>query len=185
MFVDVSALLCALSIRFLDLFQDNKSLGKDALKFAKNFQISVDHSDTTSVGTKEDWFPMGHILKEFGQSVQDFKTMDDALAAVRHLCAQNRSEHGYEEKPEFLDEKFPQFSRFWFVFSLGKVQQHTSHVQKNLQQDVDLKNLDQLEKAKVFMEGLGFSEGSGSSSVQVENEKVAELTKAVELLKLS
>ena len=42
-----------------------------------------------------------------------------------------------------------------------------------------------VESAKVFMEGLGFSEGSGSSGVQVENEKVAELTKAVGLLKLS
>jgi len=169
----------------LDLFQDNKNTGKDSLKFAKTFAISLDHNDITSVGTKEDWYPMGHILKEFGQSVQDFKSMDEALAAVRHLCAQNREEHGYEEKPESLDAKFPQFSRFWFVFSLGKEQKHTSNVQKKLAQDVDLKNIKMLETAKVFMEGLGFSEGSDSSGVQVENEKVAELTKAVELLKLS
>ena len=64
-------------------------------------------------------------------------------------------------------------------------QKHTSNVQKKLAQDVDLKNIKMLDTAKVFMEGLGFSEGSDSSGVQVENEKVAELTKAVELLKLS
>ncbi len=113
------------SIRFLELFQDNKSLGKDALKFVQNFNMSVDHQDTTRVGKKADYHPMGFILKEFGQGVHDFKTMDEAVAAVRHLCAKNIQEHGYEEKPEILDEKFPQFSRFWHVWSLGKVEEHT------------------------------------------------------------
>ncbi len=107
-------------IRFLDLFQDNKLMGKDSLKFAKVFEVKLDHVDTTTIGSKEDYFPMGDILQKHGSKLSDFKTPQDALEAVRHLCAKNREQHGYEEKPEKVDEKFPQFSEFWFVFSLGK-----------------------------------------------------------------
>ncbi len=183
----MSAPLHALIIRFLSLFQDNKSLGRDALKFAKTFSMSVDHDDTTSVGTREDWYPMGIILKEFGHSVKDFDSVDDALNAVRYLCAQNKAEHGYEDKPESIDARFPQFSRFWFVKSLGKTEQHKSIVQKKLQQTVDLKGVAQLEQAKIFMEGLGFTDVQPGSSCsgQIENEKATELKKHVELVKLS
>ena len=59
-----------IGIRFLDLFQDNKSFGKDALKFAKTFSMGVKHNDVTTVGTKEDYFPMGQILAEYGQSLK-------------------------------------------------------------------------------------------------------------------
>ena len=172
-------------IRFLDLFQDNKGLGKDALKFVKTFKLAVDHTDTTAFGSNEDWYPMGKILHHFGQSVSDFTTMDECLAAVRHLCAENRRQQGYEEKPEAIDEKFPQFSRFWFVFSLGVKKVHTQNVVKKLEGIADLKTVAQLEQGKMFMEGMGFDEGVASGSGQIENEKAAELKKALELLKLS
>ena len=175
-----------IGIRFLDLFQDNKALGKDALKFAKNFQMSVDHNDVTTVGTKEDFFPMGVILGAYGQGIKDFSTIKEALAATRHLCTLNMAEHGYEEKTEHLDEQFPQFSRFWFVMSKGKTMEHKQIVAKKLEQQVDLKSLVQLQEAKLFMEGMGFQEQEpGKSSVEVENVKATELKKSVELLKLS
>lgn len=82
-----------LSLRFLDLFQDSRCLGKDALKFAKSFQIAVGHQDNTTVDTKEDWFPMGDILKLFGSNANDYKDVGEALSATRHLCALNRAEH--------------------------------------------------------------------------------------------
>jgi len=146
----------------------------------------VTHDDVTTVGTKEDWYPMGVILQSFGQKVSDFSDTNEALGAVRHLCAQNQQEHGYGEKPELLDDKFPQFSRFWFVMSLGKKQENKQNVKKQLEQHVDLKNLKQLEEAKVFMEGMGYKEGEpSSSSVQLENAKAMDLKKEVELLKSS
>ena len=161
-------------------------MGKDALKFAKNFQVSIDNNDTTTVGTSEDWYPLGVILQSYGKSVKDYPSTDDALAAVRHLCEQNRAEHGYEEKPEQLDEKFPEFSRFWFVMSLGKKKENQQNVQKKLSQQVDLKNMGQLEQAKCFMEGLGWKdEEAGTSSVKIENAKAGDLKKTVELLKFS
>ena len=168
------------------MFQDNKSLGKDALKFAKSFKMGVEHTDDTAVGNKEDWYPMGKILEAFGMGFKDFKTNEEALEAVRHLCAQNRKEHGYDVKQELLDETYPQFSRFWFVMSLGKKKVHKQSVSKQLLQNTDLKNLKQLEEAKLFMEGMGFDEVKdepGKASGHVENVKAADLKKAVEMLK--
>ena len=166
------------------MFQDNKGLGKDALKFAKTFAVTVDHKDRTQCGTMEDWYSMGHILGEHGQRVTDFKSVEDALAAVRHLCAKNAEEHGYAPKPECLDESFLQFSKFWFIFSLGKTTLHVSDTTKKLEQSSDLKTLAQLDQAKLFLEGMGFEATGASSTVKIENEKATGLKKLVELLKL-
>ena len=125
-----------IGIRFLDLFQDNKSLGRD-------------NNDVTTVGTREDYFPMDQILAGYGQTLKDFTNESDALEAVRHLCAQNRAEHHYEEKPEMLDEKYPTCNGFWFVMSTGKTQEHAQTVSKNQEQQVDLENLAQLEEAQL------------------------------------
>ena len=83
-----------------------------------------------------------------------------------------------------MDEKFPQFSEFWFVFSLGKKSEWQQTTTKQLEQKVDLNNMKQLEQAKVFMEGIGFSDTAGASSVKIENAKFSELQKQVELMKL-
>ena len=153
-----------IGIRFLDLFQDNKSLGQDASKFVKTFS-------------------MGQILAECGQSLKDSTNECDALEAVRHLCAKNRAEHHYEEKPEMLDKKYPGFSGSWFVKSMCKTQEYVQTVSKNLGQQVDLKNLAQLEEAKLFMEGMGLNKEKSTSRVQVEHPKADGLTKKNELLK--
>ena len=160
-------------------------MGKDSIKFAKTFQVSLTHTDTCTVGSVEDYYPMGTILEKFGYSVQDFETVDKAMAAVRHLCEKNREEHGYGVKAEILDEKFPQFSRFWFVESKGKQESHTQHTVKKLEQEGEIKNLAQLQQAKMFMEGRGCAEGSGESSVKIENLKHVEIMKCVELMKSS
>jgi hypothetical protein len=166
------------------LFQDNKGSGKDALKFAKDFQLTINHTDTTTVGPKEDFYPAGAILKEFGHSFADFKDADEALAAVKHLCDQNKAEHGYEEKTPYIDDKFPQFSKFWFVKSLAKTHEHAQLTAKELKQNCPLKNVGQLEQAKLFMEGMGFNEEASTSNVKIENEKAGGLKKEVELIKL-
>ena len=90
-------------MRFLQIFQENKHLGRDALKFTKTFSVSVVHDDVTKIATKEDWFPMGTILGHYGSKVPDYKDMEAALTAVRHLCAKHQQEHGYEPKQEDIE----------------------------------------------------------------------------------
>ena len=179
--------MCALNIRFLQLFQDNKELGKFANTFfAKTFSMELTNEHTIQIETKEDYYPIGVILKHFGQSVSDFKTMDECMAAVRHLCAENRKFQGGDEKPEIIDAKYPQFSRMWFIFSLGLTKTHTQKTEKRLEGVTDLKNLAQLEQAKVFMEGMGIEDDENpQSGAQIEGEKTGELKKTLELLKLS
>ena len=64
------------------LFQDNKHLGKDSLKFTKQFAVKVHTEDETEVGQKEDWFTASQILKGHGMSPTDFKDTAEAVAAV-------------------------------------------------------------------------------------------------------
>jgi hypothetical protein len=108
------------------------------------------------------------------------------MTAVRHLCAENRKFQGGDEKPEIIDAKYPQFSRMWFIFSLGLTKTHTQKTEKRLEGVTDLKNLAQLQQAKIFMEGMGIEDAENlTSGTHIEGEKVAELKKTLELLKLS
>ena len=168
------------------MFQDNKHLGKDALKFVKTFQVSVEHTDRVVIGTQEDWYTAGALLKDNGLTWSDYKTPKEALDVVRHICAKNKAEHGYDAKPEEIDDTYPELSKFWFVKSKGKTKTHLQDVAKKLEQCSDLKSLDQLEQAKLFMEGMGYQgEGVSSSNVKIESEKIVELKQTTELLKLS
>ena len=94
-------------MRFLELFEDNKPLGKNSLKFAKTFTISLSHDSVTEVGHKEDYFTVGQILREHGQEIRDFENPKAALAAVRHLCKKNAKDQGYNPKPEAIDTESP------------------------------------------------------------------------------
>ena len=178
-------------MRFLQIFQENKHLGRDALKFTKTFSVSVVHDDVTKIATKEDWFPMGAILEHYGSKVSDYKDMEAALTAVRHLCAKNQQEHGYTPKKEDIDEQFPQFSKFWFIFSLGKKEVHEQKQSKQLEGYTDVNSKAEVDKAKLFMEGLGYQESGcsstpgGEASVKIEHEKYQALCKNLELLKFS
>jgi hypothetical protein len=177
----------ALNIRFLNLFQDNKGQGKDALKFAKTFSISIQHNDQHKTGSEEDYYPMGTILWKFGKRLSDYKTTEEALAATRHLVKENQVYNAdTSNKPEMIDEKFPEFSKFWYVFSKGLQKTHTQNTEKKLEGVGDLKTVAMLEQGKMFMEGLGFNEvpvdGDGA---KIENAKAADLKKKLELLKLS
>ena len=165
------------------MFQEDKFKGKDALKFVKNFECALEHQDKTTIKQREDMFPIGLILAEYGQKVQDFPSVEKALAAARHLCKLNRQEHGYEEKPEFIDKEFPQFSKLWFVFTSGRETENAQVVSKKLHQNAPVKTTSQLEQAKVFMEGMGFDEEVGSggdASASIEHARNAELQQAIE-----
>ena len=68
--------------------------------------MTCSNEDTTEVGSNEDYFPAGKILNEHGCSWKDFKEPEEALARVRHLCALNSKEHGYEPKAATLTNNF-------------------------------------------------------------------------------
>ena len=174
--------------RFLNFFNNDKNLGKDALKFHKQFEVAVIHSDTTTVGGVEDMCPMNVILEKCGgRKVHEYPSLEEAMTHVRHLCAINQKEYGYEVKDEAIDEAFPQFSKFWYKFSLGKQEKHVSTETKHLSAKGDVKTLGQLAAAKVFMEGMGYDEGyekADDSGVTIESVLYGELKQKVELIRL-
>ena len=135
--------------------------------------MHVTAEDTTEVGSNEDYFPAGKILQEHGFKWKDFKDSEEALERVRHLCARNQNDYGYEPKAEMIDDVYPEFSKFFFCFSLGKKQLHLGSQNKELSGSSGLKDIKQLEQAKAFFEGLGF-DGDGAaeeSTVKIENAK--------------
>ena len=174
--------------RFLNFFNNDKHLGKDALKFHKSFEVTVKHADVTSVGGVEDMYPMNVILEKCGgRKVHEYPSVDHAITHVRHLCAINQRDYGYEAKEEAIDEVYPQFSKFWYKCSLGKEEKNISSQSKELVAKGEVKTLGQLSAAKVFMEGMGFDEAADQaddSSVKIESVLYAELKQRVELLRL-
>ena len=174
--------------RFLNLFNNDKHLGKDALKFHKSFEVSVKHRDETSVGCVEDMFPMNTILEKCGgRRVHEYLNVDEAITHVRHLCAINQRDYGYEAKEEKIDEVFPEFSKFWYRFSLGKEEKNISTQSKELIAKGDVKTTAQLAAAKIFMEGMGYDETADqadASTVVIESALFTELKQKVVLLRL-
>ena len=147
--------------------------------------MQVTAEDTTEVGSTEDYFPAGKILQEHGFKWKDFKDSEEALARVRHLCARNQNDHGYEPKAEVIDDVYPEFSKFFFCFGLGKTQTHLGSQKKELSGSSNLKDMKQLENAKAFFEGLGFDGDAGAdeSTVKIENAKYQELKKELDAAK--
>jgi len=174
--------------RFLNFFNTDKHLGKDALKFHKSFEVTVRHADVTSVGCTEDMFPMNTILERCGgRKVHEYPSVEAAMTHVRHLCKVNQQDWGYADKDELIDEEYPEFSKFWFKFSLGKEEKNISTQQKELSAKGDVKTIGQLAATKIFMEGMGYDETADQaddSSVVIESALYAELKQRVELLRL-
>jgi hypothetical protein len=181
---------CALVCRFLSAFQDNKGNTKGFLKFTRTFTMTVTHTDKAFVTRQEDWFSMGDILVRSGISrgIKHYPNTQEALDAVRYLCKKNAEEEKYTRlnKHERLDEKYPEFSKFWFVFDSGKTTVAETKTEKQLNQDADLKG-DQLDQVKdIFMEGCGYQDESEKhSEVTIVNEKSRELNKQLELMRQS
>ena len=154
----------------------------------KEFMVQITHLDEVKSGKVEDYFTMGQILEVYGQRTQDFKNINEALAATRHLCKKNAEDYGYAEKPEYIDKAFPQFSKFWFVKSNGKTTTNISVTQKQLSQAGELKSVSQLKDAMVFMEGVGYDKDAaieGHAAGKIANVKHEALIKQVELLKMT
>ncbi len=176
--------------RFLELFQADKGLGKDALKFVKEFHMTVSCDTATTIAFNEDYYSMGEILDKFGKRMSEFPSVDDALTAVRHLCAINQAEYEYEKKAERIDEEFPEYSKFWYRFSKGKYDENKTTCSNVLRQRSEINTSRQLEQSKLIMESVALGKIAGEIeqpkvvSLKWEEEPGAELQQNVRMLKL-
>ena len=167
------------------MFEEHKDKKGNGIKTMKEFLVQITHTETVSTGSIEDWMTMGRILKEHGLGMKDFKDEQEALAAVRHICAQNAEQHNYTPKEESLDDKFMVFSKFWYVIDKGRDSTSTGTTNKTMQATGQIKNAAQLAEGMVFMEGLGFQDTKAIGEPQVVNVKAEALGKQLELLKTS
>ena len=176
--------------RFLEIFEAGKALGKDGLKFMKDFQMKVSCDTATTIAFNEDYYSMGEILDKFGKRMSEFPSVDDALTAVRHLCAINEAEYEYEKKAERIDEEFPEYSKFWYRFSKGKHDENKTTCSNVLRQRSEINTSRQLEQSKLIMESVALGKIAGEIeqpkvvSVKWEEEPGAELQQNVRMLKL-
>ena len=131
----------------------------------------------------DDYFSVGEILSFFGSNIDSFEDKKQALARASYLCERNQQEHGYEKHAPCLDDKFPEYSRFFFRKSKGRTVAWEQDEQKQLSGEVGLKNLKQLEEAKVFLEGHGLGDQVETPGVQVANVKYGELQESTAVLK--
>ena len=156
----------------------------------KNFEMKVSCDTATTIAFNEDYYSMGEILDKFGKRMSEFPSVDDALTAVRHLCAINQAEYEYEKKAERIDEKFPEYSKFWYRFSKGKHDENKTTFSNVLRQRSEIKTWRHLEQAKLIMEGAALGEITGEivqpkvASVKWAEEPGAELQRNVRMLKL-
>ena len=156
----------------------------------KNFQMKVSCDTATTIAFNEDYYSMGEILDKFGKRMSEFPSVDDALTAVRHLCAINQAEYEYEKKAERIDEKFPEYSKFWYRFSKGKHDENKTTCSNVLRQRSEIKTWRHLEQARLIMEGAALGEIAGEivqpkvASVKWAEEPGAELQRNVRMLKL-
>lgn len=167
------------------MFEDHKDKKGNGIKTMKDFLVQINHTETVSTGSIEDWMTMGRILKEHGLGMKDFKNEQEALAAVRHICAQNAEQHNYAPKEEALDDKFMVFSKFWYVIDKGRDSTSTGSTLKLMKATGQIKNAAQLAEGMVFMEGLGFQDDKEIGEPKIENVKAEALGKQLELLKTS
>ena len=176
---------CALVCRFLACFQENKGKDKDALKFVKTFSMKVKNTETVQLSQNAKWCSIGTILECEGikGGFQDYDNFEEALAAVRHLCAINRETHRYDEQPEQLDATHPEFSRFWYVIQGAKTSVVEDLTEKQLKQECDLKDGQTKQVQDMFMEGMGYQDTDTSTVVAIKSAKSIELDKALELIK--
>ena len=176
--------------RFIELFEAGKALGKDGLKFTKDFQMKVSCDTATTIAYNEDYFPMGEILEKFGKRMAEFPTVDDALKAVRHLCDVNQAEYEYEKKAERIDEEFPEYSKFWYKFSKGKYDENKTTCSNVLRQRNEIKTCRHLEQSKMITDGASLGDMAGKieqpkvASVKWEEEPGTEILQNVMMLKL-
>ena len=98
--------------RFLKQFEENGSgAGKDALKFASSFHKSLEFNDTTTLKQVEDYFSVGEILAFNGNSLSNFKTVNDAVKDAQYLVKKNMDANGWteEDHPPEMDEEKPEY----------------------------------------------------------------------------
>jgi len=171
--------------RFLSAFETNGGKA-GALKYLSTFTMTVTHTDLVEVGSTSDYRSVGQILNLHGMGFKDYPNIKEAVEGVEYLVKKNRDQFDWceETSPPAIDNERPQFSRYWYVHSLGRKDTAEQETKKQLTGVAQLKNVQQLKASLGFMEGMGF-ENAPSSSLEIQNANYAVLMTAVESLKSS
>ena len=170
--------------RFIKQFADGGSgTGKDSLKFAQSFAMSLAHEDKTVVEQTEDYLSVGQILQFEGQSLGNFPSMAMALEDCKYLVKKNARLHCWDEleHPAELDEEKPEYSKFWYVKGHGKKTSWSQVEKKELQGEAALKGAKQLADGTKFLECLGFEQAVEVTAIA--NVKHELMTKELETVK--
>ena len=170
--------------RFIAAFVEaGEGKEKGSLKFAYKFSQTLEHTESTSVSSNEEYRTPGEILSLVGRSFKDFNSTRQAIVDVEYLVAKNAEEFEWspEEFPAKIDTVKPEYSRYWYIKSNGKTQSFNQIQKKKFEGEAMVKGVKQMEGTMNFMEGLGFA--GDSSNVNIESVKHAELMKVCATLK--
>ena len=183
---DVAVYMYPCICRFLELFDLNKGSGKDALKFAKSFQISVEHQDVTTIGQNSNTLTIARVLELGGLPYSSFPDPEEAKKCAVHMCKKNAllMEYTFQE-PEW-DTTFPHLSTVFYIESKGKDTSAQQVTSKKLTGNAALQTTAQISDANIFLEGQGFQEDLAiAEGVQVVNVKKEEIEKKLASLQLT
>ena len=163
------------------MFDQNKNMGKDSLKFHRQFTISLEHREASQLKKNECQRTFAQILELNGMKWESFPGPEEAIKCVDHICKKNAEKHCYKYVEPQVDEAFPFLSTNWFVIDGGKDKINITETKKEMAADADINSSRQLADAKMFMEGLGFQEpvadGKPGGSTEVKNVKQEEAAK--------
>lgn len=173
-------------MRFLRAFTANGGgKGPGALKFVFSFTGSIVHQEDVVMGNTEDYYSVGEILGQFGKSLSDFSTPQQALEDAQYIVAKNLEENGCDSNthPPQIDNERPEYSKLWFIKSDGKKTSWLSRTKKELTGEADnLKDIKAIEEGLTFMEGIGYGNGDESTGTTITSVKFAELQSLMDTL---
>ena len=163
------------------MFDMNKNMGKDSLKFHRQFTMSLEHREGSQVKKNECQRTFASILELNGMKWGSFPEAEQAIKCVEHICKKNAQKQGYNYVEPEVDQTFPFLSTNWYVIDGGKDKTSTTETKKEMSADADINSTKQLADVKMFMEGLGFQElvadGKLGGSTEVKNVKQEEAAK--------
>ena len=150
-----------------------------------NFEKSLQFENNTKTTSNEDYQTAANILKLNGMDWKAYDTDEDAMAAVQHLVSKNNIDMSTDltEYPPKIDHDMPMFSQFWYIQSKGKDRTFETKETKSLSQAGGLKNLQQLDDARLMMEAVPTSLTDGPTDAkpgQIVSVKYEELKKEVD-----
>ena len=103
------------------------------------------------------------------------------------MVAKNQVEFDWseDEHPRQIDDVNPKYNQYHYVQSDGKTVTHKHNTNKRLDGAAKLKDMNALENAMTFMEGVGMGSGADPSTIQITNDKYGPFKESGDALRTS